>query len=115
MFTELAPTQEMLYEFLTELGFQVVCLNGSMDMEEHKRAQDVFAKGFFRAGRRNSRRSWRHHSRGTSRPSRPNQLEGSMSPPADQRYRQIGLDRLFALSGLKERRILPYCETRHPP
>jgi superfamily II DNA/RNA helicase len=44
VFTEFVPTQEMLYEFLTECGFEVVCLNGSMDMEERKRVQDAFAK-----------------------------------------------------------------------
>lgn len=44
VFTEFVPTQEMLYEFLTERGFGVVCLNGSMDMEERKRVQEAFAK-----------------------------------------------------------------------
>jgi len=44
VFTEFVPTQEMLYGFLTERGFEVVCLNGSMDMEERKRVQDAFAK-----------------------------------------------------------------------
>ncbi|ABK52589.1 helicase domain protein [Acidothermus cellulolyticus 11B] len=44
VFTEFVPTQEMLYEFLTERGFEVVCLNGSMDLEERKRVQDTFAK-----------------------------------------------------------------------
>ncbi|WP_148205078.1 helicase-related protein [Candidatus Methylacidiphilum infernorum] len=44
VFTEFVPTQEMLYEFLTERGFKVVCLNGSMDMEERKRVQNAFAK-----------------------------------------------------------------------
>jgi len=43
VFTEFIPTQEMLYQFLSERGFKVVCLNGSMDMEERKRAQDAFA------------------------------------------------------------------------
>ena len=43
VFTEFIPTQEMLYHFLSERGFKVVCLNGSMDMEERKRAQDAFA------------------------------------------------------------------------
>ncbi|WP_424661752.1 DEAD/DEAH box helicase [Dissulfurimicrobium hydrothermale] len=43
VFTEFVPTQEMLREFLTERGFQVVCLNGSMDMEERKRVQEAFA------------------------------------------------------------------------
>ncbi|MGE5542960.1 MAG: helicase-related protein, partial [Bacillota bacterium] len=33
----------MLREFLTERGFQVVCLNGSMDMEERLRVEDAFA------------------------------------------------------------------------
>ena len=43
VFTEFVPTQEMLYEFLTERGFPVVCLNGAMDMEERRRVQDGFA------------------------------------------------------------------------
>ena len=44
VFTEFVPTQEMLRRFLTERGFAVVCLNGSMDMEERKRVQEAFAK-----------------------------------------------------------------------
>lgn len=44
VFTEFVPTQEMLRQFLTERGFSVVCLNGSMDMEERKRVQEAFAK-----------------------------------------------------------------------
>ena len=44
VFTEFVPTQEMLRRFLTERGFSVVCLNGSMDMEERKRVQETFAK-----------------------------------------------------------------------
>ncbi len=44
VFTEFIPTQEMLRRFLTERGFSVVCLNGSMDMEERKRVQDAFAR-----------------------------------------------------------------------
>ena len=44
VFTEFVPTQEMLRRFLTERGFPVVCLNGSMDMEERKRVQEAFAK-----------------------------------------------------------------------
>jgi superfamily II DNA or RNA helicase len=44
VFTEFVPTQEMLRRFLTERGFSVVCLNGSMDMEERKRVQEAFAK-----------------------------------------------------------------------
>jgi SNF2 family DNA or RNA helicase len=43
VFTEFVPTQEMLRRFLTERGFSVVCLNGSMDMDERKRAQEAFA------------------------------------------------------------------------
>ena len=43
IFTEFVPTQEMLREFLTERGFSVVCLNGSMGMEERKRVQEAFA------------------------------------------------------------------------
>ena len=44
IFTEFVPTQEMLRQFLTERGFSVVCLNGSMGMEERKRVQEAFAK-----------------------------------------------------------------------
>jgi superfamily II DNA or RNA helicase len=44
VFTEFIPTQEMLQRFLTERGFSVVCLNGSMDMDERKRVQEAFAK-----------------------------------------------------------------------
>jgi SNF2 family DNA or RNA helicase len=43
VFTEFVPTQEMLRRFLSERGFSVVCLNGSMDMEERKRVQEEFA------------------------------------------------------------------------
>jgi len=44
IFTEFIPTQQMLYEFLTERGFSVVCLNGSMDMEERKQVEEAFSK-----------------------------------------------------------------------
>jgi superfamily II DNA or RNA helicase len=44
VFTEFVPTQEMLRRFLVERGFSVVCLNGSMDMEERKHVQEAFAK-----------------------------------------------------------------------
>jgi len=43
VFTEFVATQEMLRQFLIERGFSVVCLNGSMDMEERKRVQEAFA------------------------------------------------------------------------
>lgn len=43
VFTEFIPTQEMLREFLTARGFEVVCLNGTMDMEERQRVQEAFA------------------------------------------------------------------------
>ncbi|HQH53733.1 MAG TPA: helicase-related protein [Candidatus Hydrogenedentes bacterium] len=43
VFTEFVPTQEMLRQFLTERGFSVVWLNGSMGMEERKRVQESFA------------------------------------------------------------------------
>ena len=43
VFTEFVPTQQMLRQFLTERGFQVVCLNGSMDMDERKKVQEAFA------------------------------------------------------------------------
>ncbi|HRI86624.1 MAG TPA: helicase-related protein, partial [Candidatus Hydrogenedentes bacterium] len=44
VFTEFVPTQEMLARFLRERGFSVVCLNGSMDMNERKHVQDAFAQ-----------------------------------------------------------------------
>jgi superfamily II DNA or RNA helicase len=44
VFTEFVPTQAMLCRFLTERGFSVVCLNGSMDMDERKQVQEAFAK-----------------------------------------------------------------------
>lgn len=44
VFTEFVPTQQMLKQFLTERGFQVVCLNGSMDMDERKKVQEAFAE-----------------------------------------------------------------------
>jgi len=44
IFTEFVPTQEMLRDFLTERGFSVVCLNGSMDMAERQRVQAAFAR-----------------------------------------------------------------------
>lgn len=44
IFTEFVPTQEMLREFLSNRGFKVVCLNGSMSMEERQRVQDAFAE-----------------------------------------------------------------------
>jgi len=43
VFTEFVPTQEMLRQFLSERGFAVACLNGSMDLEERKRVQQAFA------------------------------------------------------------------------
>ena len=44
IFTEFVPTQEMLKEFLEARGISVATLNGSMDMEERKQAQDAFRK-----------------------------------------------------------------------
>jgi superfamily II DNA or RNA helicase len=43
VFTEFVATQGMLYNFLTSCGFHVVCLNGSMNMEERELAQRMFA------------------------------------------------------------------------
>ncbi|WP_214083938.1 DEAD/DEAH box helicase [Methanoculleus sp.] len=43
IFTEFVPTQQMLAEYLTARGFSVVCLNGSMDMDERRRTQQAFA------------------------------------------------------------------------
>ena len=43
VFTEFVPTQEMLRDFLAERGFSVVCLNGSMDLDERRKVQEAFA------------------------------------------------------------------------
>lgn len=44
IFTEFIPTQAMLAEFLSARGFSVVCLNGSMDMEQRVQVQERFSK-----------------------------------------------------------------------
>ncbi|MBD3314297.1 MAG: helicase, partial [Chitinivibrionales bacterium] len=44
IFTEFVPTQQMLKEFLEARGISVVTLNGSMNMEERKLAQNAFRK-----------------------------------------------------------------------
>ena len=44
IFTEFVPTQEMLRGFLTDRGFSVVCLNGSMGLEERAKVQRSFAQ-----------------------------------------------------------------------
>ena len=43
VFTEFVPTQSMLADFLTQRGFPVVCLNGSLDLEERQQVQRRFA------------------------------------------------------------------------
>ena len=43
LFTEFLPSQEMLRHFLTNRGFTVACLNGSMDMDERKEVLQAFA------------------------------------------------------------------------
>ena len=43
IFTEFVSTQEMLREFLADRGFSVVCLNGSMGLEERESVQRSFA------------------------------------------------------------------------
>jgi len=44
VFTEFVPTQEMLAQFLGDRGFSVVCLNGSMAMDERQRVQKTFSQ-----------------------------------------------------------------------
>lgn len=44
IFTEFVPTQNMLRDFLEQHGFSVVCLNGSLDMEQRRRVQRQFAE-----------------------------------------------------------------------
>ncbi len=43
IFTEFVPTQQMLAEHLGARGFSVVCLNGSLGLEERQRVQEQFA------------------------------------------------------------------------
>lgn len=43
IFTEFVPTQQMLAECLSGRGFSVVCLNGSLSLEERQRVQEEFA------------------------------------------------------------------------
>lgn len=44
IFTEFVATQKMLCRFLSDRGFTVVCLNGSMDMNERLHVQEAFAR-----------------------------------------------------------------------
>jgi len=44
IFTEFVPTQRMLKQFLSDRGFSVVTLNGSMNMEERRQVQESFAE-----------------------------------------------------------------------
>lgn len=44
VFTSFVPTQEMLKEFLSQRGFKVVCLNGSMGLDERQAVQKAFAR-----------------------------------------------------------------------
>jgi hypothetical protein len=44
IFTEFVPTQAMLAGFLQDRGMSVVCLNGSMGMEERKEVQKRFSE-----------------------------------------------------------------------
>jgi hypothetical protein len=44
IFTEFVPTQVMLREFLEDHGFTVLCLSGSMDLDQRRRVQQSFAE-----------------------------------------------------------------------
>ena len=44
IFTEFVPTQGMLKQFLSDRSFSVVCLNGSMNMDDRRRVQESFAE-----------------------------------------------------------------------
>jgi superfamily II DNA or RNA helicase len=44
VFTEFVPTQQMLKNFLSDRGFSVACLNGSMDLDERKNVQRNFSR-----------------------------------------------------------------------
>ena len=43
IFTEFIPTQAMLAEFLGNRGFPVVCLNGSLNLDERREVQRAFS------------------------------------------------------------------------
>ena len=43
-FTEIVPTPTMLRDFLTDRGFTVPCLNGSMNLGQRKRAREELAE-----------------------------------------------------------------------
>ena len=44
IFTEFVTTQEMIKEFLSNRGFSVTCLNGSLTLDERKKVQREFAE-----------------------------------------------------------------------
>ena len=44
LFTEFVPTQDMLREFLSDRGFGVACMNGSMDMDERKQVTECLCR-----------------------------------------------------------------------
>ena len=44
VFTEFVPTQQMLAEFLGNRGFKVVCLNGSLNLDERRQVQRAFSE-----------------------------------------------------------------------
>ncbi len=44
VFTEFVPTQQMLAEFLGDRGFKVVCLNGSLNLDERRHVQRAFSE-----------------------------------------------------------------------
>jgi superfamily II DNA or RNA helicase len=43
VFTEFVPTQSMLAEFLGNRGFEVACLNGSLNLDERREVQRAFS------------------------------------------------------------------------
>jgi superfamily II DNA or RNA helicase len=43
IFTEFIPTQAMLAEFLSNRGYPVVCLNGSLNLDERREVQRAFS------------------------------------------------------------------------
>ena len=43
IFTEFIPTQTMLTEFLGDRGFSVVCLNGSLNLDDRREVQRAFS------------------------------------------------------------------------
>ncbi len=90
IFTEFVPTQNMLRDFLEQHGFPVVCLNGSMDLEErrqHEQAPDAVDD------RRNAGQEFDCDTDGTAQVLRAKFGEENRDPKSNRNRDQHGNDR----------------------